>query len=144
MTSEGKKRGNLVRFHSEHKLQILSHSDRHLRLMGKLVARAKEIAPAELFSSYEGLFLEALGLRATVRKNLNVLQHILGYFKKEIDADEKQEVLEILERYRKGFVPLVVPVTLLNHYVRKYDQPYLRIQHYLQPHPVELALRNHV
>jgi uncharacterized protein YbgA (DUF1722 family)/uncharacterized protein YbbK (DUF523 family) len=143
-TARVRKRGALVQFHSEHKLQILSHSDKHLRVMGKLVARAKEIKPTELFADYERLLLEALGLRTTVRKNCNVLQHILGYFKKRISPDEKQEVLEIIERYRKGFVPLVVPITLLNHYVRKYEQPYLSIQHYLQPHPVELALRNHV
>jgi uncharacterized protein YbgA (DUF1722 family) len=68
----------------------------------------------------------------------------MGYFKKQLSGDEKQELLEIIERYRKEYVPLVVPITLMKHYVRKYDPPYLKMQHYLNPHPVELQLRNHV
>jgi uncharacterized protein YbgA (DUF1722 family) len=73
-----------------------------------------------------------------------VLQHILGYFKKELSSDEKQEMISIIEIYRANQIPLIVPITLLNHYIRKYDQPYLRQQVYLNPHPVELSLRNHV
>ena len=69
---------------------------------------------------------------------------MMGYFKKRLSADEKQELLDVIETYRSGYVPLVVPLTLLNHYVRKYDQPYLAQQVYLNPHPVELKLRNHV
>ncbi len=81
-------------------------------------------------------------LKATPKKNTNVLHHLIGYFKKKLAAAEKQELLEIIDNYRQGYVPLVVPVTLLNHYVRKYDQPYLQ-EVYLNPHPVELQLRNH-
>jgi uncharacterized protein YbgA (DUF1722 family) len=88
--------------------------------------------------------MEALRLKATPRKNANVLMHALGYFKKQLSPDEKQELLEIIELYRVGHVPLIVPVTLVNHYVRKYDQPYLKDQYYLHPHPIELQLRNHV
>ena len=82
--------------------------------------------------------------KTTAKKNANVLMHAMGYFKKELSADEKQELLEVVERYRTELLPLVVPVTLLNHYVRKYDEPYLKRQTYLNPHPVELQLRNHV
>jgi uncharacterized protein YbgA (DUF1722 family) len=67
----------------------------------------------------------------------------MGYFKKQLSADEKQELLEIFDRYRRQLVPLVVPITLINHYVRKYEQPYLAQQVYLNPHPMELKLRNH-
>jgi uncharacterized protein YbgA (DUF1722 family) len=88
--------------------------------------------------------VEALRLKATARKNTNVLEHILGYFKKQLTPDEKQEMLEIIQQYRSGHVPLVVPVTLINHYVRKYGEPYLSRQVYLNPHPIELQLRNHV
>ena len=88
--------------------------------------------------------LEALALKTTVKKNNNVLQHLMGYFKKQLTADEKQELLEVFEQYRNGYVPLLVPLTLINHYVRKYDQPYLKIQTYLNPHPVELKLRTSV
>ena len=88
--------------------------------------------------------MEALKLRATVKKHVNVLQHLMGYFKKNLSADEKQELLEVIDYYHRGHVPLIVPVTLINHYVRKYDQPYLKLQYYLNPHPLELQLRNHV
>jgi uncharacterized protein YbgA (DUF1722 family) len=78
-----------------------------------------------------------------VKKNANVLYHLMGYFKEDLSADEKQELLEILDQYRAGYIPLIVPVTLINHYVRKYQQPYLAKQTYLNPHPVDLQLRNH-
>jgi uncharacterized protein YbgA (DUF1722 family) len=112
--------------------------------MGKLVAGGKEMPIKELYSQYEHLLVEALRLKTTVKKNINVLQHLLGYFKKQLTGDEKQELLEVFEQYRRGFVPLIVPLTLINHYVRKYDQPYLKMQTYLNPHPVELKLRTHV
>jgi len=86
----------------------------------------------------------ALRLRTTVKKNVNVLQHMMGYLKKELSSDEKQELLEIIDEYHQGYVPLIVPITLMNHYVRKYDQPYLKNQFYLHPHPIELQLKNHV
>ena len=88
--------------------------------------------------------MEALRLKTTPKKNANVLMHALGYFKKQLSTDEKQELLEIIDLYRQGHVPLIVPVTLISHNVRKYDQPYLKNQHYLYPHPLELHLRNHV
>ena len=75
---------------------------------------------------------------------MNVLQHVMGYFKKQLSADEKQELLEVFDQYRSEYVPLIVPITLINHYVRKYDQPYLKQQTYLNPHPVEQKLRTHV
>ncbi|HPO09969.1 MAG TPA: YbgA family protein, partial [bacterium] len=78
------------------------------------------------------------------KKHCNVLQHAMGYFKQQLTPDEKQELLEIIDHYRNGYVPLIVPITLLNHYVRKYEQSYLKEQYYLYPHPIELQLRNHV
>ena len=86
----------------------------------------------------------ALSLKTTLKKNIDVLKHIMGYFKKQLSPDEKQELLEIIEQYRQEYVPLIVPLTLLNHYVRKYRQPYLAQQIYLNPHPIALKLRNHV
>jgi uncharacterized protein YbgA (DUF1722 family)/uncharacterized protein YbbK (DUF523 family) len=141
---QGKRLGNLVAFHSNHKLLILAHSPQHYRKMGKLVAGGKSVPPVTLFCQYEAFLVEALRLKATARKNTNVLEHILGYFKKQLTPDEKQEMLEIIQQYRSGHVPLVVPVTLINHYVRKYGEPYLSRQVYLNPHPIELQLRNHV
>jgi uncharacterized protein YbgA (DUF1722 family)/uncharacterized protein YbbK (DUF523 family) len=139
----GRTAGRLVEFHSAHKLQLLAHSTELYRLMGKLVAGSGGLEMAELFDRYQQLLVRTLRLHPTVAKHVNVLMHLLGYFKKELSADEKQEVLEIVEEYRRGNLPLIVPVTLINHFVRKYDQPYLKRQHYLNPHPLELRLRNH-
>jgi uncharacterized protein YbgA (DUF1722 family) len=136
-------RGKLVNFHTQHKLLILSHSQKHARILGKLVAEAKNIPAEHLYSQYQMLFTEALKLKTTIKKNINVLQHMMGYFKKQLSADEKRELLETIEQYRNEYIPLIVPVTLLKHYVRKYDQPYLKQQLYLNPHPIELKLRNH-
>jgi len=136
-------RGALVAFHAAHKLVLMAHSPKHLKEMGALVARGKELKSPGLLESYERLLVETLRTRATPGKNANVLMHALGYFKQELTADEKKEMLGVIEDYRRELVPLVVPVTLLQHYVRKYDQPYLRDQAFLNPHPVELKLRNH-
>ncbi len=142
--AEKNTRGNLVNFHTKHKMLILSHNPQIHRTMGKLVARAKEKPLRELYEEYQGLLMEALRLKSTPKKNANVLTHILGYFKNQLSGDEKQELLDIIDLYRRGTVPLIVPITLVNHYVRKYDQPYLKEQYYLHPHPLELQLRNHV
>lgn len=140
---EGKSRGRLVTFHTRHKLLIMSHSVEHYRMMGKLVAETKEKSLTALYDAYEKQLMAALGLKTTIKKNANVLLHLMGYFKKDLTGDEKQELLEIVDLYRKGHVPLIVPITLIGHYVRKYDQSYLKQQVYLHPHPVELQLRNH-
>ncbi len=106
--------------------------------MGKLVARGKKLQLDQLFDEYEALLLSALRLKATLKKNINVLQHILGFFKRDLTSFEKQELLTIIEQYRSGHVPLIVPITLIKHYVMKYDQPWLKVQTYL----TLLILRN--
>lgn len=135
--------GSLVTFHTQNKLLILSHNQDIYRKMGKLVAQGKEYVFHDLIDQYETFLLKALRLPTTVKKNINVLQHIMGFFKKELSPDEKQELLSVFEQYRSGYVPLIVPITLINHYVRKYDQPWLKTQTYLNPHPFELKLRNY-
>ncbi|HJX34439.1 MAG TPA: DUF523 and DUF1722 domain-containing protein, partial [Desulfatiglandales bacterium] len=137
-------RGGLVDFHTRYKLLILSHSPRHYQLMGRLTAKAKEAPIKELYRQYQSLLMEALLVKATPKKNANVLMHMMGYFKKGLTSEEKQELLDVISNYREGQFPLIVPVTLIGHYVRKYNQPYLRQQVYLNPHPLELQLRNHV
>jgi uncharacterized protein YbgA (DUF1722 family)/uncharacterized protein YbbK (DUF523 family) len=136
--------GVLVEFHTRHKLLILSHSPEIYRAMGKLVAEGKNFPLQTLYEKYEGLLMPALQLRTTAKKNANVLQHMLGYFKEQLSPAEKREMLEIINQYRQELFPLIVPLTLMNHYVRKYNQPYLKEQIYLNPHPLELQLRNHV
>jgi uncharacterized protein YbgA (DUF1722 family)/uncharacterized protein YbbK (DUF523 family) len=137
-------RGIVVNFHTKHKLLILSHSPKHYQTVGKLVAKAKELPIKELYQRYQTILMEALQLKTTPKKNANVLQHMMGYFKEQLSADEKQELLEVIDHYRQEYIPLIVPITLIQHYVRKYDQPYLKEQVYLNPHPLELQLRNHV
>lgn len=144
---EFEKRGgalnDLIAFHTDHKLLILSHSVRHYRALGALVAAGKKRSTEELHAEYRALLMEGLRLIATKKKHTNVLQHLLGYFKKQLTPDEKLEAVELIDSYYRGHVPLIVPVTLLKHFARNYDEPYLKRQYYLNPHPLELKLRNH-
>jgi uncharacterized protein YbgA (DUF1722 family)/uncharacterized protein YbbK (DUF523 family) len=142
--ARARSRGALVEFHTRHKMLILSHNQQRYRELGRLVARAKGIPLKELLEEYRERLLEVLKLKTTPKKHANVLMHIMGYFRKQLSSEEKRELLEVIDLYRNGIVPLLVPVTLVNHYVRKYRDPYLMKQYYLNPHPVELQLRNHV
>jgi uncharacterized protein YbgA (DUF1722 family) len=144
LTDRGLSIKGLVNFHTEHKLLILSHSQKHNSVLGNLIATSKKRDLQDLHSEYCNLLMEGLRLLSTAKKNTNVLLHITGYFKKQLSPDEKKELLEVIEHYHKGYVPLVVPITLIKHYVRKFDEPYLKKQYYLNPHPIELMLRNHV
>src|SRR5512133_21942 len=135
--------GGLVEFHSRHKLLMMAHSPQIYREIGVLVAHGKALELSELLVRYEELFMKGLALHATAKKNTNVLMHIMGYFKRVLTHPEKEELLEIINHYHDNLVPLLVPLTLLKHYVAKYDQTYLKQQIYLAPHPAELMLRNH-
>jgi len=135
--------GALVGFHTRHKLLVMAHSVVHYRSLGRLVAQGASMGPEALQSAYLGGLLEALRLAATVKKHVNVLSHVMGYFKRHLSPDEKRELLEVLDAYARELLPLIVPVTLLNHYVRKFSDSYLAAQWYLHPHPAELKLRNH-
>ena len=132
---------DLIRFHTRHKLLLMAHSPDHYRRLGKLVASTSPVHA--LLPSYAPLFMEALQLLATPAKQTNVLMHCMGYFKKQLEAWEKQELLELIERYRMQQLPLIVPITLLKHHMQRFGQPYLEQQLYFSPHPDELMLRNH-
>jgi uncharacterized protein YbgA (DUF1722 family) len=93
---------------------------------------------------YEAGFMDALAVLATPRRHANVLQHIAGYFTNDLDAAGRRELALLIDDYRRGLVPLVVPLTLIRHHVRRLASPYLTGQVYLEPHPRELMLRNHV
>ncbi|WP_029894052.1 YbgA family protein [Desulfohalovibrio reitneri] len=136
--------GGLVDFHTNHKLLLLSHSQKHYREMGKLVAAGKEYPLEDLVDNYQRLLMEALSIKANPKSHFNTLEHVAGHFKDDLTPDERQELREILQQYKDRHVPLIVPATLINHYVRKYGKEYLARQVYLHPHPVELHLRNHV
>ncbi len=136
--------GALVDFHSRHKLLLLAHSEKLARQMGQLTGQHRGLSTEELFEAYQALLMQVLKLKTTPKKHAHVMQRILGYFKEQLSSDEKQETLELIERYKNGQLPLIVPLTLLNHFVRKYDQSFLKQQVYLNPHPAELKLLNHV
>ncbi len=136
--------GDLVRFHTANKMALLAHSTVRYDELGRLVAAAKSISRAELRAEYERIFMETLAVPATTRRQTNVLSHMAGHFKDKLDAASRRELAASIEEYRTGLVPLVVPLTLVAHYVRVHQVEYLAGQVYLQPHPRELMLRNHV
>ncbi|HEY7170854.1 MAG TPA: DUF523 and DUF1722 domain-containing protein [Vicinamibacterales bacterium] len=136
--------GDLVRFHSAHKLTLMAHAPAAYRALGQLVAAAGTRPRAALEHQYESAFMSALRSVATPRRHANVLHHMLGYLKRSLDADEKSEMLGLIDEHRQERVPLVVPLTLMRHHVRRHRVAYLEGQTYLEPHPRELSLRNHV
>lgn len=139
----GKQRGRLVEFHADHKYLLLTHGRSGYTELGRLVAAAKDFRNDDLFAAYEKGFMAALAQRTTVKKVTDVLQHMLGFFKQQLSSDEKAEMLEIISAFRSSQVPLIVPLTLIKHYVRKYQVSYLSRQVFLSPFPAELMLRNH-
>jgi uncharacterized protein YbgA (DUF1722 family)/uncharacterized protein YbbK (DUF523 family) len=144
LIQSGVTRQAVVRFHTVHKYLLLAHSPQQFRVIGRLVGEAHQHSPEDLALRYAELFMKALAVKTTVRKHMNVLQHILGYFKDRLGAQEKAELLDVIGDYHHGLTPLIVPLTLIKHYVRVFDVSYIRDQVYLNPHPKELMLRNHV
>jgi uncharacterized protein YbgA (DUF1722 family)/uncharacterized protein YbbK (DUF523 family) len=136
--------GGLVRFHTRHKLTLMAHSPKAYRELGRFVADAKRMSRDNVPERYESAFMEALKKVATTARHTNVLQHMLGYLRPHLDQDSRDELVTLIEDYRRGLVPLIVPITLFRHYLRRFDIAYLREQVYLGPHPKELMLRNHV
>jgi uncharacterized protein YbgA (DUF1722 family)/uncharacterized protein YbbK (DUF523 family) len=135
---------DLIAFHAAHKFALLAHSPRAYAGLGRLVAAAgPRLAPATL-ATYGTAFMAALAVRATRGRHANVLEHLAGFFKRQLTSDERAELAEVIAEYRRGLVPLVVPITLLKHHVRRLNVAYLAEQVYLAPHPRELMLRNHV
>lgn len=137
-------RGQLVAFHTAHKLQVLAHSPHHYAELGRLVADAKALGRAAVRERYAAGFMEALRHLATPRRQVNVLQHVLGYFRGRLDDRDRRELAGLVEDYGRGLVPLIVPITLIRHHVARLEIAYLAGQVYLDPHPKELMLRNRV
>jgi len=137
-------RGAIVDFHATNKYLIMAHSVEHYREMGRLVAEISKFQPAEFRGLYFAKFMEALSSKTTTKKNVNVMQHIFGFLKDRLDPEDKKYILGVIEDYRQELVPLIVPLTLLKHYVEKHDVAYIKNQIYLNPHPRELMLRNHI
>jgi uncharacterized protein YbgA (DUF1722 family)/uncharacterized protein YbbK (DUF523 family) len=142
--AERKSVGALVRFHTRHKYLLLAHSQPDYRQIGRLVATAKQQPIAALYDEYARLFMQALAVHATEKSHTNALDHMMGFFSDQLTAAERQELAQLISEFRRRLLPLIVPLTLMLHYVNKYRIDYLQQQVYLQPHPKELTVRNHV
>jgi uncharacterized protein YbgA (DUF1722 family)/uncharacterized protein YbbK (DUF523 family) len=136
--------GQLIAFHTAHKLQLMAHSTVIYRELGRLVANVKKTPRAEFRTLYEAGFMRCLSKLASRGRNTNVLQHAAGHLKQFLDSPSRIELAELIHDYRNGLVPLVVPISLMSHHVRRHDIEYLEGQVFLEPHPKELMLRNHV
>jgi uncharacterized protein YbgA (DUF1722 family)/uncharacterized protein YbbK (DUF523 family) len=135
---------DLVGFHSREKMLLLAHDRPAYAALGRLVARAGSIPRAEMAHAYAEGFMSALKRLATRSRHANVLLHMAGFLRKAVDGASRRELTSLVEDYRLGTVPLIVPLTLIRHHVRVHAIEYLAHQSYLEPHPRELALRNHV
>ncbi len=136
--------GDVVRFHTIHKLTLMAHRPEAYQRLGRLVAAGKSMDRHEFRERYSSEFMAALTAIATPRRQANVLQHMLGYFKQALDRESRGELLGLIEDHAIGRVPLIVPLTLFGHHIRRCGVSYLAEQVYLRPHPAELMLRNHV
>jgi len=142
--AEGMTRGKLVAFHTAHKLLLLAHSPAAYRRLGALVGGLGRGSLAEAVAAYGAGLMDALRVPATRGRHANVLHHALGYFREFLPADDRQELQAIVGDYARGLLPLVVPLTLLRHHLRRHQVEYLAGQVYLDPDPRELCLKNHV
>jgi uncharacterized protein YbgA (DUF1722 family)/uncharacterized protein YbbK (DUF523 family) len=137
-------RSEIIRFHTVHKYLLLAHSSKHYKILGQLVAQIKRYKPVNFKERYVETFIQALSVKSTARKNVNVLQHIMGFLRPHLDSKARTDIIKAIENYRAGLVPLIVPLTLIRHYIKLFDVDYIKDQVYLNPHPEELMLRNHV
>lgn len=135
--------GDVVRFHTAEKMLLLAHDPEGYRALGRLVAAVKTTPRAELHRAYADGFMTTLRKLATPRKHVNVLQHMQGHFSDRLEDAARAELTALIADFGRGLVPLIVPVTLFRHYVRRFEVAYLAGQTYLEPHPKELMLRNH-
>ena len=135
--------GDVVAFHTAHKLQLMAHAPKAYAELGRLVAGMKRLPRAELRELPGGLH-GALAKRATPGRNANVLEHMGGYLRDRLDAADRAELAGLIRDHRVGLAPLVVPLTLIRHHARRFGIAYLLEQVWLDPHPKELMLRNHV
>ena len=138
-------RARLQQFHAQHKFVLVAHSQVGARQVGRILAHPEQFADEQAWAAaYLDGFTEVMRRTPTRRGHTNVLQHLAGYVSDHLDRDDREELAEMIDQYRRSLLPLIVPVTLIRHYVRKFQVPYLLDQVYLSPHPHELMLLNHL
>ncbi|TNF92409.1 MAG: DUF1722 domain-containing protein [Gammaproteobacteria bacterium] len=131
-----------IEFHARHKLMLMSRGSSYYQELGRVVAGVTRKDLSQRRDAYIHRFMEIMSMNTRRGRQVNVMQHILGYLKQVLSADDKSELLNIFEAYRQQQLPLITPITLLRHHLRRHPQPYLDSQHYLQPYPEQLALRS--
>ena len=139
--SAGISRGAIVKFHSRYKLVLMAHSPKDYQGLGQLVAEIANYELDEFYQIYRTRFMQAIANRASRKNNTNVLMHIQGHFKKVLDKEQKAELSELIDAYRLGKMPLLAALTLINHYLREFPDPYISSQAYINPYPENLRLR---
>jgi uncharacterized protein YbgA (DUF1722 family)/uncharacterized protein YbbK (DUF523 family) len=132
----------LMEFHQRHKFILLAHDEEEYRKLGPLIASVTKANLQQIADEYLLRMMDCLKSRASRKRHSNVLMHVMGFLKNKIDSDDKQELIEILDNYRNGKVPLIVPVTLMRHHLRRFPDEYISSQYYMSPYPEELMLRN--
>jgi uncharacterized protein YbgA (DUF1722 family)/uncharacterized protein YbbK (DUF523 family) len=140
LMAEGLSPAKLTRFHARHKLIIMSHAN--YADLGKLLAGVNKKNVEEIANTYISQLMKILKKPPSRNNHVNVLQHIQGYLKKCLHADDKAELSELINSYRRGDIPLIVPLTLLKHHFRKNPDPYIEDSYYMNPYPAELKLIN--
>ncbi|MEE4409668.1 MULTISPECIES: YbgA family protein [unclassified Serratia (in: enterobacteria)] len=139
---KGLTRGGLIAFHSRYKLSLLAHSQPEYRELGRFVAGIEKWASLEAFAiEYRSRLMRLLAHKATRRNHTNVLMHVQGYFRRQLSSAQRQELAQLIDRYRQGMQPLLAPITLLKHYMAEYPDRYLAEQRYFEPYPEALRLR---
>ena len=142
LRQQGLTKKGLLDFHTRHKLLLMAHSPVAYRELGRLLARLDNASLDGLADRYIERIMQVLKTPANRKRHVNVLQHVLGYLRKHVDAVNRADLVDVIDDYRLGMVPLVVPVTLLQHHFRSNPHPWISRQVYMNPHPRELLLRN--
>lgn len=142
LLQQGLTRRALIAYHSRYKYLLMATDPLRYKSLGRMLGNIAQHDLGELAPRYFSELMSALKKCATRRTHSNVLQHLNGYLKRALSADEKQEMQQLISQYRDGIVPLVVPMTLLKHHFRRHPDRYIAEQAYMQPHPDPLALRN--
>jgi len=136
--------GKLMAFHTGHKMQLMAHNPEKYRRLGHAVANAKKEDLSSFLAEYSTTFLEIMATAVSHKKQTDVLYHMFGFFKKIISSSEKQEFMRLVEQYKKQMIPMIVPITMLRHYLQKYPQPWLQAQVFFDPYPEEMLLRSYL
>jgi len=134
---------DLVGFHARHKLQLMAHDPARCREAGRLTATAQARPAGAVRADYTAAFGAALARRIGRGRHSNALHHAFGLVSGQLDDARRHDILTTIDAYRRGEVPLSVPVALLRHQARGCGAGYLEAQTYLDPFPAALGLRNH-